>query len=89
MRIILPFLVCVGLITIICLFGGPMIVGVVYAAVNGWKNVAKHREDVDLKHKLVDAGYSADEVVRIMNAGRKEKDDTSDDDKDEAFLKIG
>ncbi|MFQ5733752.1 MAG: hypothetical protein ACE5KM_17580 [Planctomycetaceae bacterium] len=80
----------VGLVTIICLFGGPLIVGVVYAIVNGWKNVAKHREDVDLKHKLVDAGYSADEIVRIMQAGRKKPSPNGPaDDLGETHLKVG
>lgn len=65
----------IGLLSIIFIFGGPMIVGIVYAIVNGWVNVQKHREDADLKHKLVESGFSAEEIERIIKADRKEDDE--------------
>lgn len=65
----------IGLLAIVFIFGGPMIVGIVYAVVNGWTNVQKHREDSDLKHKLIDAGFSAEEIERIIKADRKPDDD--------------
>lgn len=63
----------IGLLSIIFIFGGPMIVGIVYAIVNGWVNVQKHREDADLKHKLVESGFSAEEIERIIKADRKDE----------------
>ena len=80
----------IGLVSVVLLFGMPLIVGVVHAITSGWKSVAKHREDVDLKHKLVDAGFTAEEIVRIMNAGRKGKSGTPvDDNLGDTHLKVG
>lgn len=60
----------IGLVTIVCLFGGPMIVGVVYAIANSWAKAVRDREDADLKHRMVDAGFSVEEIERVLNAGR-------------------
>jgi len=68
----------VGLVSVICIFGGPFLVGIVYAVMKQWAKVARHREDVDLKHKLIDAGFSVDEIERVMSAGRSQGDDDQD-----------
>ena len=60
----------IGLVTIILLFGGPSICGVVALIVKAWVKTARHRDDTDLKHRLVDAGFSVEEIERVMNAGR-------------------
>ena len=73
----------VGLVMIICLFGGPAICGIVYAVVQGWVKTVRHREDTDLKHRLVDAGFSVEEIERVMNAGRKQKDSDADEGSDD------
>ena len=81
----------VGLVSVICIFGGPMIVGAIYAVMGHWAKVARHREDVDLKHKLVDAGFSVEEIERVMNAGRGELQDEKgrDDEPSRTPLKVG
>jgi hypothetical protein len=60
----------IGLVAVICVFGGPMLVWAISSVMEHWGRVAKHREDVDLKHKLVDAGFSVEEIERVMMAGR-------------------
>ena len=81
----------VTLVAVSCIFGGPMIVWAISAGVGAWTKVAKHREDTDLKHKLVDAGFSTEEIVRVMNAGRgKSKKETKEDDAlAETHVKVG
>lgn len=80
----------VGLVAVVCIFGGPMLVWAVSSVMEHWEQVAKHREDVDLKHKLVDAGFSVEEIERVMNAGRGEDaKHKCRGDASQAHLKIG
>ena len=70
----------IGLVTIILIFGGPMIVGVVYAIVQGWSKTVQHREEVRLKDRLADNGFSVEEIERVVAAGRSS--DVKHDDSD-------
>jgi hypothetical protein len=80
----------VGLVSVICIFGGPMLVWAISSVMDHWGKVAKHREDVDLKHKLVDAGFSVEEIERVMNAGRgNDPKEKWRDDASQAHLKVG
>lgn len=81
----------VGLVSVVCIFAGPMLVWAIHTVMEHWAKVAKHREDVDLKHKLVDAGFSVEEIERVMNAGRGKvpKDNGRDDLLAETHLKVG
>ena len=81
----------VGLVSVVCIFGGPLLVWAISSVMGYWAKVAKHREDVDLKHKLVDAGFSVDEIERVMNAGRGKspKGGCRDDALAETHLKVG
>jgi hypothetical protein len=80
----------VGLVAVVCIFGVPMLVWAVSSVMDHWQKVAKHREDVDLKHKLVDAGFSVEEIERVMNAGRgNEPKNKCRDDVSQTHLKVG
>jgi divalent metal cation (Fe/Co/Zn/Cd) transporter len=58
-----------GLVAVVLIFGGPLIGSLVALIVNGWIKTARHREETELKHRLVDADFTADEIERILNAG--------------------
>lgn len=70
----------IGLVSIICIFGGPMIVGVTHAVTKSRMKIAQHREDVDLKLRLADAGFSVEEIERVVLAGRGSKVDADEDE---------
>ncbi|MBT4865014.1 MAG: hypothetical protein HON53_07855 [Planctomycetaceae bacterium] len=59
-----------GLIAVCLIFGGPVLCFLVGIIVNGWVKAARNREQTELKHRLVEADFSADEIERILNAGR-------------------
>jgi hypothetical protein len=52
-------------VTVLCIFGGPFIVG-------GWVAWLGHRRKelkIELKREMIAAGMSADEIVQVLNAG--------------------
>ena len=60
-----------GTLTIIFLFGSPVIAVIAYYCYK----VAKVNSDNELKRRLVERGLSVDEIERIINAGAKKDDD--------------
>jgi|GEM_PF-2207745 hypothetical protein len=58
-----------GLIAVSLIFGGPVLCFLAGIIVNGWVKATRNREETDLKHRLVEADFSADEIARILNAG--------------------
>jgi len=60
----------VGFTAVICLFGMPFICGVVAIISHAWVKAACHQEDVNLKHHMLAAGLSAEEIERVLNAGK-------------------
>ena len=59
-----------GLVAVILLFGGPMLVAIAWIASHAWLKASTYASDTELKHRLLDAGMSVDEIERVMNAGR-------------------
>ena len=59
-----------GLVAVLCLFGGPMLVAIAWIVANAWCKASTHASDTELKHRLLDAGMTADEIERVINAGR-------------------
>lgn len=43
--------------------------------VGGWVGVARQRENAALKRRMIDRGMSADEIERILQAGRGKDDE--------------
>ena len=60
----------VSLVTVACLFGGPVVVGALWVGAHFWSRAMMHARDLELKHRLLDAGMTADEIERLINAGR-------------------
>lgn len=78
----------IGLVTII--FGGPMIAGIVCAIVNGWVKTTNHRKDVALKERLADAGFTVEEIERVVAASRSTTDENGNEETEQVVgIKIG
>jgi hypothetical protein len=60
----------VGLAAVVLLFGGPLIAGIVWIICHTWAQVATHQGELELKHRLLDAGMTASEIERVVNSGR-------------------
>ena len=58
-------------LTILLIFSIPII------AVGGyyWHEVMKNRSNNELKKSMIERGMSADEIERVMNAGKSESDE--------------
>ncbi len=63
----------VGFTAIICLFGLPFVCGLTAIISYAWVKIACHQKDVDLKHHMLASGISAEEIERVLNAGRGEE----------------
>ncbi len=61
----LPAIMSIGLI-----FGGSMIVGIVSMICNAWKGNRESERLAVLKQQMLDRGMSADEIVRVIDAGK-------------------
>lgn len=49
--------------------GGPLLWGIVHSSVSNWRQVKVAEGQAALKREMVERGYSADEIVRVMEAG--------------------
>ena len=61
-----------GLAAIIFLFGGAMITGIIALIVNGLNSNRENERIAVLKQQMLDKGMSADDIVRVIEAGPKE-----------------
>jgi hypothetical protein len=64
----LPAILFIGL-----LFGGWVIVAVVRAFTDSWRKVRQTEQDAALKQSMVEKGMTADDIERILNAGRSSR----------------
>jgi hypothetical protein len=55
----------IGLVAILTVCGGPFFVG----AWALWLTHRKHERQDDLKREMLERGMSADDIVRVLNAG--------------------
>ena len=60
----------VGIVAIVCVFGLPVVLGVFHILSSTWLNAVNHARDTELKHRLLEAGMSANEIAQVMDAGR-------------------
>ena len=60
----------IGFTAVLCIFGGPLIAGLVWTICHYWAQVAIRQSELELKHRLLDAGMTAGEIERVVNAGR-------------------
>ncbi|WP_417387504.1 hypothetical protein [Gimesia sp.] len=66
-----------GIFTVVCLAGLPLVIGMTAVVSHYWSKTVCHQEDVNLKHHLLAAGMSAEEIERVLNAGKSEQKSSS------------
>jgi len=62
----------ISLVAIVTLFGAPFILG-------AWALWLRHRKDErcdDMKREMLERGMSADDIVRVLNAGTHSREST-------------
>jgi hypothetical protein len=59
-----------GVIAIVLIFGGGFIVGTITLILNAWRGNRESERMAILKQQMLDKGMTADEIVRVMNAGK-------------------
>ena len=59
----------VAILFVTFLFGGGMLWLIVATVAEQWRKVRVAERNAALKRSMVDAGYRADEIVRVLNAG--------------------
>jgi hypothetical protein len=62
----------VAILFVTFLFGGGVLWLVVTTLTENWRKARVAERNADLKQSMIDAGYKADEIVRVLNAGRGE-----------------
>jgi len=65
-------LVAVLLVTF--LFGGLALWLIVATLADYWRRLAIGERNATLNQSMIDAGYRADEIVRVLNAGNADRD---------------
>jgi hypothetical protein len=59
----------VAVLFVTFLFGGSVLWGIVATVAEQWRRVRVADRNATLKQSMVDCGYRADEIVRVLNAG--------------------
>jgi hypothetical protein len=62
----------VAVLFVTFLFGGLVLWLIVATVAEQWRKVRISERSCTLKQSMVEAGYRADEIVRVLNAGRSE-----------------
>lgn len=59
----------IPIVAISAVFGGPFIGYVVHTVATNWRQARVAEENAHLKRQMIERGYSADEIVRVLEAG--------------------
>ena len=62
----------VAVLFVTFLFGGVALWLIVATVAENWRKARAAERDATLKENMIAAGYRADEIVRVLNAGRRE-----------------
>ncbi len=62
----------VAVLFVTFLFGGLALWLIVTTVAENWRKARVAERNVALKESMISAGYRADEIVRVLNAGRGE-----------------
>jgi hypothetical protein len=62
----------VAVLFVTFLFGGLVLWLIVATVAEQWRKVRISERNCTLKQTMIEAGYRADEIVRVLNAGRGE-----------------
>jgi hypothetical protein len=60
-------------LAILLMFGAPIVVPLIAIVGYFWHSAVKTKSENELKRSMVEQGMSADEIERILNAGRSKK----------------
>jgi hypothetical protein len=58
-----------GMMAILFIFGGGVFIAIVSMVCSAWKSNRQNERLSILKQQMLDKGMSADEIVRVINAG--------------------
>jgi hypothetical protein len=58
-------------LTILFIFGGGIVIAIISLICNAWKSNRQNERLAILKQQMLDKGMSADEIVRVINAGQE------------------
>ena len=64
----------IAIVAIGCVFGAPMLWFIVDSIASNWRKVQVAEQNAILKRDLIERGFSADEIVRILDAGTGKTD---------------
>lgn len=68
-----------GEIFIVIVFGGGLIVGLISILVDAWRKSRVAEQNAVLKKDMIERGFTADEIVRVLEAGSSPGDVKGDD----------
>jgi len=56
-----------GILAITFMFGGAALYGIVHAVSDNWRKARVAEQNAVLKKAMIDRGFTADEIVRVLN----------------------
>ncbi|MBX9584910.1 MAG: hypothetical protein K2X87_31785 [Gemmataceae bacterium] len=59
----------IPIVAVTTVFGAPLVWFVVDTIASNWRQVRVAEQNAHLKQQMVERGYSADEIVRVLEAG--------------------
>ncbi|MBX9624825.1 MAG: hypothetical protein K2X82_13550 [Gemmataceae bacterium] len=62
----------IPIVAVSAVFGGPLIMYVVHTIASNWRQVRVAEQTATLKQQMIERGYGADEIVRVLEAGAGE-----------------
>jgi hypothetical protein len=57
-----------GLVAVILIFGGGFLWGIIATIAEEWRKMRSAEQNAVLKSKMLDRGFSADEIVQVIQA---------------------
>src|SRR5262245_34662907 len=57
------------IVTVSCIIGAPMLIGLIAVIASHWRQVRTEDANAALKSQMIERGFSADEIIRVINAG--------------------
>jgi hypothetical protein len=62
-----------GILAVTFLFGGGAVYLIIDSVASHWRRAVTAQAEIGLKKALVEQGYPADEIVRVVAAGRSDR----------------
>ncbi len=58
----------IGVVFFSCLFGLPILWGIVHSIASEWRKALVAEQEAVLKKEMIEKGFSADEIARVMES---------------------